>query len=124
MLALLQDARSQASVLFEVGIAVGLGKPVIVLVDSNDPMPVDLAGTLVLRSGVRVATSLRFAIDQLGLQPGPAIPAPPPPTHPPGTILGAHAATLLARVANGESPSEAELISIVSDALSRTGSRR
>lgn len=64
VLVVLGTAESRQNVLFEAGMAVGRGKPVVVIADPGEAPPPDLAGLLTIRARPDDLPAISFALDQ------------------------------------------------------------
>jgi hypothetical protein len=118
VLGVLGETSPRSNVLFELGMAVGLGRPTIILADPGAAIPSDLADTLVLRWAPDVGESLRFAVEQLTGEPHEQ-PAASEQERP----LGHKAQRWLAMVPPKALPDHDALMRSVIDALASTGIR-
>jgi hypothetical protein len=64
VLVVLGAAESSQNVLFEAGMAVGRGKPVVVIADPAEAPPLDLTGLLTIRARPDDLPAISFALDQ------------------------------------------------------------
>ncbi|MEU4806895.1 hypothetical protein [Actinosynnema sp. NPDC023587] len=105
---------------FEAGVAVGLGKPLVVLADPRIPVPADLAALLTIRARPDELEAIDFTLDQLE-RAGERSPVGPRPALATGRALGGHAEELLDRLTDVSSLTEAEALGVLTQALEMSG---
>jgi hypothetical protein len=106
-----------SNVMFEAGIAVGMGKPLVVVADPNVKLPYDLTGVLTVHARHDDLEAIGFALDQAQGRRA-------RPSHRPaatGRSLGARAYELLARMYAAEPINEVDAIALLKEALEDSG---
>ncbi|MBT2399345.1 hypothetical protein [Streptomyces sp. ISL-100] len=109
-------ARSQ-SVLFEAGVAVGMGKRVVVITDPGEETPADLCGLLTIRARPDDLEAIGFALDQAEGRPAPGSATAAAVGRPLGAV---RVDELLALLHEGK-PRELRIIEILKTALEESG---
>jgi hypothetical protein len=122
VLAVVTESIGSPNVFFELGQAVALGKPAILLAAPGVSVPSDLHGMLVLRLAPDVGESLRFAVEQLRearpeWRARPGRRASPEKEHP----LGPEAQRWLSQVPPNAPPRHDVLVRSVVEALNSSG---
>lgn len=118
VLVVLNDEGSSKNVLFEAGLAVGLGKPLIVVADPNlKDVPSDIASFLMIRARPDDLRAINYALDRMEGR-SDASPALYPAT---GRSLGPHADHLLDEAAKSDLR-ESTVIDLLVEALEGSGS--
>jgi hypothetical protein len=124
VIAVMGENPPNANVLFELGIATGMGKQVLVLAPQDAKIPASLAGLTYLRTDPHNRVAIEFALDLLLSAPNKARAIPQAPgdreTHPIGNSADRLLETLrLSRLAGDLK--ETQLIDIISEAIKESG---
>ena len=64
VIGMLDPPKNASETFFELGLAEGLGKPIILVVSPDTKLPVDIEGHVVVRPGHDVVGAVTFAVDQ------------------------------------------------------------
>lgn len=105
---------------FEAGIAVGQGKPLVILADPQIPVPSDFANLLTIRARPGDLEAIDFTLDQLAKAERPSLvdTRPAPAT---GRALGNHAHELLDQLAHFSPLTERVALDLLTQALETSG---
>jgi hypothetical protein len=106
-----------SNVIFEAGMAVGLGKPLLVVASPGIKLPSDLASVLTVRADPGDLGAIGFALDQAQGRAARRAHA----AAATGRSLGSRVDDLLARLTAEEPISEREAIEVLKDALEESG---
>jgi hypothetical protein len=117
VLVVLGTAESRQNVLFEAGMAVGRGKPVVVIVDPGEAPPYDLAGLLTIRARPDDLSAINFALDQAEGRSA----RPPQFTPATGHALGSRVDHLLGQLSTTASLTERAALGLLTQALEDSG---
>ncbi|MFI8186488.1 hypothetical protein ACIF70_39270 [Actinacidiphila glaucinigra] len=110
-------AKSQG-VLFEAGVAVGMGKRVIVVADVDEETPADLAGLLTIRARPDNLEAITFALDQAEGRPAAGSAAPAKAGHALGNV---RVDELLALLGKASPRLERTMVDVLRTALEASG---
>lgn len=117
VLVVLGTAESRQNVLFEAGMAVGLGKPVVVIADPGEAPPFDLAGLFTIRARPDDLSAINFALDQAEGRSARSLRVTPATGH----ALGSRADQLLTQLSTTASLTERAALDVLTQALEDSG---
>lgn len=124
VIAVMEENSPSANVLFELGMATGMGKQVLVLAPGHGEIPFPLSGLTYLRTGSQNRQAIEFGLDQLLAAPDKVKAVPQAPsfreTHP----IGGLADQLLEKLRGSRSAGElrdVEIIRIIHAAIRESG---
>jgi hypothetical protein len=95
IIAALPREREHSNSLFEAGVAVGLGKPVVVVAEPGTKVPLGLSTNLIIQSHLSDAEAIKYALEKIPRQRRPSRTQ----SQPSGRPLGPIADDLIARIA-------------------------
>src|SRR4051812_11864347 len=122
VIAVIGEGRARENVLFELGIAKGMGREVLVFVPGGEQIPLTLSGMTYLRTDPGNRDAVEFALDQLlsapGIKPDMVLEGGKK-THPIGEL--ADRLVLQITHPDNEHPLESDLIDIIAQAIRESG---